>query len=44
MHKRFSEDQIIGLLKKAEADAEVAQLCRKHRISDATTGKRSSVA
>jgi len=34
--KRFSEEQIIGVLKEAEAGAKVLDLCRKHGISDAT--------
>jgi putative transposase len=34
--KRFSEEQIIGVLKEAEAGAKVLELCRKHGISDAT--------
>lgn len=34
--KRFSEEQIIAVLKEAEAGAKVAELCRKHGISDAT--------
>jgi putative transposase len=34
--KRFSEEQIIAVLKEAEAGAKVADLCRKHGISDAT--------
>ena len=33
---RFSEEQIIAVLKEAEAGAQVAELCRKHGISDAT--------
>ncbi|AOL02471.1 transposase [Burkholderia contaminans] len=33
---RFSEDHIIGVLKEADAGMKVADLCRKHRISDAT--------
>jgi len=33
---RFSEEQIIGLLKEAEAGAKVGELCRRHGISDAT--------
>ena len=33
---RFSEEQIIAVLKEAEAGAKVAELCRKHGISDAT--------
>lgn len=36
MKKRFNEEQIIGILKEAEAGAKVAELCRKHGISDAT--------
>jgi putative transposase len=34
--KKFSEEQIIGVLKEAEAGAKVRELCRKHGISDAT--------
>lgn len=33
---RFSEEQIIGVLKEAEAGLKVADLCRKHGISDVT--------
>jgi putative transposase len=33
---RFSEEQIIGVLKEAEAGARVSELCRRHGISDAT--------
>ena len=33
---RFTEEQIIGVLKEAEAGMKVADLCRKHGISDAT--------
>lgn len=36
MKKRFTEEQITGILKEAEAGAKVAELCRKHGISDAT--------
>jgi hypothetical protein len=32
---RFSEEQIIGLLKEAEAGRKVADLCREHGISEA---------
>ena len=31
--KRFSEEQIIAVLKEAEAGAKVLDLCRKHGIS-----------
>jgi len=34
--KEFSEKQIIGVLKEADAGAKVQELCRKHGISDAT--------
>lgn len=34
--QRFSEEQIILVLKEQEAGAKVADLCRKHGISDAT--------
>ena len=33
---RFSEEQIIGILKEQEAGARTADVCRKHGISDAT--------
>ena len=33
---RFSEEQIIGVLKEAEAGAKVIELCRRNGISDAT--------
>ncbi|CAP40559.1 IS1404 transposase [Bordetella petrii] len=46
MKKRFTEEQIIGVLKEAEAGAKAAELCRKHGISEATyyTGRRSTAA
>lgn len=34
--KRFSEEQIIGVLKEAEAVAKTGELCRRHGISEAT--------
>ena len=34
--KQFSEEQIIGILKEAEAGAVVTELCRKHGMSGAT--------
>ena len=33
---RFSEEQIIGILKEHQAGATAAVLCRKHGVSDAT--------
>jgi len=34
--KRFTEEQIIGVLKEVEAGAKVIDVCRKYSISDAT--------
>ena len=36
---RFTEDQIIGILKEHEAGISVADLCRRHGVSDATVYK-----
>ena len=36
MKKRFTEAQIIGFLKEAEAGVPVKELCRKHGFSDAS--------
>jgi putative transposase len=36
MKKRFTEAQIIGVLKEAEAGMKVAEICRKYGISEAT--------
>ncbi len=33
---RFSEEQVIGILKEHQAGLAVAELCRKYGISDAT--------
>ena len=35
MKKRFTETQIIGFLKEAQAGVPVKELCRKHGFSDA---------
>lgn len=37
--KRFSEEQIIAILKEHEAGVPVAELCRKHGVSDASIYK-----
>lgn len=34
--KRFTEEQIIAVLKEAAAGMATAELCRRHNISDAT--------
>ena len=34
--KRFTEEQIIGVLKEHELGTKAADLCRKHGISEAT--------
>jgi putative transposase len=36
---RFTEDQIIGILKEQEAGVPVADLCRKHGVSNASIYK-----
>lgn len=37
MKKRFTEEQIIGILRQAEADGVVIRdLCRKHNITEQT--------
>jgi putative transposase len=33
---RYTEEQIIGILKEQEAGAAVVELCRRHGMSDAT--------
>ncbi len=35
MKKRFSHEQIISILREAEAGVSARELCRKHAISDA---------
>jgi transposase-like protein len=37
--RRFTEDQIIGILKEHEAGIPVADLCRKHGVSNASIYK-----
>ena len=34
--RRFTEEQIIGVLKQAETGVKVPDLCRQHGISDGT--------
>jgi putative transposase len=36
---RFTEEQIIGILKEHEAGVPVSDLCRKHGVSDASIYK-----
>lgn len=36
MKNRFSDEQIISILREAEAGVSARELCRKHAISDAT--------
>ncbi|AJD48960.1 IS3/IS407-type transposase [Isoalcanivorax pacificus W11-5] len=36
MKKRFTEEQIIGFLRQAEAGLPVKELCRKHGFSEAS--------
>ena len=39
---RFTESQIVAILKEADAGMKVGELCRKHGISDATYYKWKS--
>ena len=34
--KRYTEEQIIGVLKESEAGAKTSELCRKHGMSEAS--------
>ena len=36
VRKKYSEEQIIAVLKEGEAGAKIGELCRKYGISDAT--------
>lgn len=36
MRKRFSEEQIIGFLKEADAEVAIKELCRRHGFSEAS--------
>jgi putative transposase len=35
-HKKYTEEQIIAVLREGEAGAKVTDLCRKYGMSDAT--------
>ncbi len=39
---RFTEQQIVGMLKESEAGAKTTELCRKHGVSPATFYKWKS--
>jgi len=39
---KYSESQIVGILKEADADLQVKGICRKYNISDATYYKWKS--
>ena len=34
--KRYTEEQVIGVLKEGEAGAKTGELCRRHGMSEAT--------
>lgn len=36
LKRQFSEEQIIGFLKQAEAGVAIKELCRQHGFSDAS--------
>ena len=36
VRKKYTEEQIIAVLKEGEAGAKIGELCRKYGISDAT--------
>ena len=42
MKQRFSEEQIIGILKQQEGGVATAQVCREHGISEGTFYKWKS--
>lgn len=42
MKSRFSEEQIIGILKQQESGIATAEICREHGISQATFYKRKA--
>ncbi len=41
---RFTEEQIIGILKEGEAEGNISELCRKHGVARrVTTAERPSL-
>ena len=36
MRKRFTDDQIVRILQEAAAGGKVAEVCRKHGVSEPT--------
>jgi putative transposase len=41
-HSRFTEEQIIGILREQEAGQKTADVCRRHGVSEATFYKWKS--
>ena len=39
---RFTEEQIIGIIREYEAGAKLAELCRRHNVSQTTCRERVS--
>ena len=42
MKRRFTEEQVIGILKEAEAGVKVKDLCRQHNVTDQTYYRQKS--
>lgn len=35
-HQKYTEEQVIGILREGEAGAKIQDICRKYGVSDAT--------